>query len=146
MTDEFRLRTLARNLENAYRTLEVMKHARTTPPEVRVMRPTPGPQPPGNWLYIATFDDQYRRLREVAFNAFHDIHVKLKDDDAKATRLCHLIAYHAQAISQLDWADDLRDELENELRVIGSRCEPKETTTIQRAERIKQHLARKYSK
>lgn len=143
--DEFHLRTQARELANLYRQLHGLKHTHPTPPEVRTMKPAPGPQTPGNWFIIATYIDQEQRLREIAFNAFADLGVKLRDDDASAPRLCELIAYHAQAISELDWAEDLLDELGDQARVIRIRIRPPKTTTIAKTERIKKHLANKYT-
>lgn len=128
--DEFQLRDKARELAHHYAQLEEMKHTRHAPPEVRVMKPAPGPQAPGNWLYMATAIDQAQRLREVAFNALADVGVKLRDDDARAVRLCELLAFHAQAIAALDWADDLADELESQARIINRRCNPPETRAL----------------
>lgn len=128
--DEQQFRDTARHLGRLYEQLHELKHARPKPPEVRVMRPAPGPQSPGNWLYVATYIDQEQKLREVAFNAFHDIGVRIKDNDAAAPRLCALLAFHAQAASELNWATDLHDELTNQIRIIDRRCNPPQTTII----------------
>lgn len=131
--DEFQLRDLARELAGLYRQLNGLKHTHPTPPEVRVMKPAPGPQTPGNWLYVSLYIDQSTKLREVCFNAFSDIGVKLRDTDAAAPRLCHLIAYHAQPISELDWASDLADELEHQARTINRHCNPPEPAAMAKA-------------
>lgn len=122
--DEQQFRDTARRLGRLYEQLHELKHARPKPPEVRVMKPAPGPQSPGNWLYVATYIDQEQRLREVAFNALGDIGVRIHDTDATAPRLCALLAFHAQAASELEWATDLHDELTNQVRIIDRRCNP----------------------
>lgn len=142
--DETDLRELARSLKDEYVHLHSLKDARPKPPEVRTMKPAPGPRTPGNWLIVALYVDMEQRLREVAFNAFRDIGERLHDGDAAAPRLCHLIAFHAQAISELDWASDIMDELRDQERTINRRCNPPATTTLRRAERVKQHLSAKY--
>ncbi|HCD4228875.1 TPA: hypothetical protein NBQ01_002150 [Corynebacterium striatum] len=124
--DERDLRDLARHLANLYQELDSLKYSRPTPPEVRAMKPAPGPQSPGNWLYVSCWLDQEPRLREVAFNAFSDIGVKVRDDEAGAVALCQKLAFHAQAVSELDWASDLTDELEHQAKVIGRHCRPRD--------------------
>ncbi|MGN6019782.1 hypothetical protein [Corynebacterium striatum] len=128
--DERDLRDLARHLANLYQELDSLKYSRPTPPEVRAMKPAPGPQSPGNWLYVSCWLDQEPRLREVAFNAFSDIGVKVRDDEAGAVALCQKLAFHAQAVSELDWANDLTDELEHQTKVIGRHCRPRATREI----------------
>lgn len=125
--DERDLRDLARHLANLYQELNSLKYSRPTPPEVRAMKPAPGPRTPGNWLYVSCWLDQEPRLREVAFNAFSDIGVKVRDDEAGAVALCQKLAFHAQAVSELDWANDLTDELEHQAKVIGRHCQPHDT-------------------
>ena len=144
-TDEQHLRHLARDLANLYRELDSLKYSRPVPPEVRTMKPAPGPQSPGNWLYVACWLEQTTLLREVAFNALGDVNVKIRDNETGPIDLCTKLAFHAQAISELEWASDLVDELEHQVRVIGRHCRPPKTTTIQRTERIKRHLASKYA-
>ncbi len=128
--DERDLRDLARHLANLYRELDSLKCSRPTPPEVRAMKPAPGPQSPGNWLYVSCWLDQEPRLREVAFNAFSDIGVKVRDDEAGAVALCQKLAFHAQAVSELDWANDLTDELTNQTRILDRRCNPPQPAII----------------
>ena len=140
--DEQQFRDTARHLGHLYEQLNELKHARPKPPEVRVMRPAPGPQSPGNWLYVATYIDQEQRLREVAFNALADIGVRINDNDATAPRLCTLLAFHAQAASELNWATDLHDELASQIRIIDRRCNPDPVPTplIRQAESSEQLL------
>lgn len=126
--DEFLLRDLANELAEHYTQLDSMKHDRPTPPEVKTRNAIKGlgPQSPGNWLFVSTFIDQEQRLREVAFNAFSDLGIIVRDGEAGAIALCRKIAFHAQAISELDWADDLADELARQARIINRRCNPAE--------------------
>ncbi|OFQ48115.1 hypothetical protein [Corynebacterium sp. HMSC076D02] len=143
--DEQHLRDLARHLANLYQELNSLKYSRPTPPEARVMKPTPGPQSPGNWLYVATYLDQEQRLREVSFNAFADIGVRIHDNDAAAPRLCQLLAFHAQAASELNWATDLMDELTSQIRIIDRRCNPPQPNIIAKQpepRRGAEHIAR----
>ncbi|OFT46997.1 hypothetical protein HMPREF3158_05495 [Corynebacterium sp. HMSC06G04] len=128
--DEQQFRDTARRLGRLYEQLHELKHARPKPPEVRVMKPAPGPQSPGNWLFVATYIDQEQKLREVAFNALGDIGVRIHDNDAAAPRLCQLLAFHAQAASELNWANDLHDELLNQVRIIDRRCNPPQPNII----------------
>lgn len=143
--DEQHLRQLARHLANLYRELDSLKYSRPAPPEVRTMKPAPGPQSPGNWLYVACWLEQSTLLREVAFNALGDTGVHIRDDETGPIDLCAKLAFHAQAISELEWASDLVDELEHQTKVIGRRVAPPTKTTIARTERIKRHLANKYA-
>ncbi|WP_306592895.1 hypothetical protein [Corynebacterium striatum] len=142
--DEQHLRNLARHLGHLYQELNSLKYSRPTPPEVRAMKPAPGPQSPGNWLYVSCWLDQEPRLREVAFNALGDVQVKIRDNETGPIDLCTKLAFHAQAISELEWASDLVDELEHQTKVIGRRVTPPTKTTIAQTERIKRHLEAKY--
>ncbi|MHC9949021.1 hypothetical protein ACQX22_01630 [Corynebacterium diphtheriae] len=76
-TDEHQLRALVRSLADLYQELEELKYSRPKPPEVRVMKPRPGPFSPRNWLYVSCWFEQSTNLREVAFNAFGDVQVKI---------------------------------------------------------------------
>ena len=133
-TDEQHLRHLARDLANLYRELDSLKYSRPVPPEVRTMKPAPGPQSPGNWLYVACWLEQSTLLREVAFNALGDVNVKIRDDETGPIDLCTKIAFHAQAISELEWASDLVDELEHQAKVIGRHCRPRTAREVADAE------------
>ena len=128
--DEQQLRHLARHLANLYQELNSLKYSRPTPPEARVMKPTPGPQSPGNWLYVSCWLEQSVRLREVAFNALGDVQVKIRDNETGPIDLCTKLAFHAQAISELDWASDLVDELEHQTKVISRHCRPHDAPAV----------------
>ena len=143
--DERDLRDLVRNLANLYQELNSLKYSRPTPPEARVMKPTPGPQSPGNWLYVSCWLEQSVRLREVAFNALGDVQVKIRDNETGPTALCRKLAFHAQAISELEWASDLVDELEHQAKVIGRHCRPRTAREVADAEEPRhgaEHIAR----
>lgn len=143
--DERDLRDLARHLANLYQELDSLKYSRPTPPEVRAMKPAPGPQSPGNWLYVSCWLDQEPRLREVAFNALGDVQVKIRDNETGPIDLCTKLAFHAQAISELDWASDLTDELEHQAKVIGRHCRPRTAREVADSEEPRhgaEHIAR----
>lgn len=123
--DEFELRQLARDLIKLYAAMDELKHIPMKPPEVRTMQNTGGkPSMPGNWLWMSRAVEMEQRLRQVAFNAFSDIQVRLRDDDAKVGNLLELIALNAHAISELPWADDFCDELTDQDRTIGKWVNP----------------------
>ncbi|WP_165242107.1 hypothetical protein [Corynebacterium lizhenjunii] len=143
--DEHTLRHTARNLAAAYTTLNTLKHTPATQPEIRTMKPTPGPQTPGNWLYVCTSLEQETRLREVAFEALGSVGVKLADDDVAAPRLCQLIAFHSQAISELNWASDLLEELDSQRQIIDKRINPEQNAkALAKSYRVRRHLNQIY--
>ena len=113
------LRELARTLQTYYRALDEVKHIGKPTPQVRVMKPTPGPKPPGNFNAISTYVEQEDRLREVAQDALTTVGADLRSCDFHAKRLCVLLAYYAQPLSELDWVDDLACELRHQVKIIG---------------------------
>lgn len=129
--DESAFRTLCKGLGASYIRLGRLRDTRPRPPEVRsALKPAPGPQAPGNAIAINTLLDCETRLRPVAFNALGDVRVKLADGDARAFRLCSLMAFHAYDISRLGWAADLMDELQGQDRKLTKaieRIEPQDT-------------------
>lgn len=127
--DEFTIRHLTKDLHHLYTLLEERKHTPEKPKEARTMRPAPGPRAPGNHLWIARGIDMEQRLREIAFNAFHDLQIKLRDDDGKVHNILRLVTYHAQPIADLPWADDFQDELDRQARVMGKWLNPTANTT-----------------
>lgn len=129
--DEFELRQLARDLIKLYAAMDELKHIPMKPPEVRTMQNTGGkPSMPGNWLWMHRSVDMEQKLREVAMNAFSDIQVRLRDDDAQILNLLELIALNAHAISELPWADDFCDELTDQARTIGKWVNPPEPKEV----------------
>lgn len=132
MTDdlEWAIRDTARDLIKLYAAMDELKHIPMKPPEVRTMRPAPGPQSPGSWLWMARAVEMEQKLREVAMNAFSDIQVRLRDDDAKVGNLLELIALNAQPISELPWAADFMDELTSQARTIGKWVNPPDAGNV----------------
>ena len=131
MTHEFELRDTARELKHHYQQLQAHKHTTPNPPEVKTRNSVKGlgPKPPGNWLWINRYVELEQNLRELALNAFgiDGINIRIQDGDMAAPRLCHLIAWHAQALSELDWAADLMQELQDQARTINKWCNPPQT-------------------
>lgn len=125
MTDEFAIRKVAQELIGLYDALEERKHSPEKPPEVRTMQNTGGkPSMPGNWLWMARGIENEQNLRQLAFNAFGDLGIKLKDDDGVIHNLLAKIAFNAQAISELPWAADFHQELDDQARQIGTWLNP----------------------
>lgn len=131
MTNEFELRDTARELKAHYLQLQSLKHTTPNPPEVKTRNSIKGlgPKTPGNWLWVNRYVEMEQNLRELALNAFgiDGINIRMHDGDLSAPRLCHLIAWHAQALSELDWAQDLAQELEDQARTINRWTNPPET-------------------
>ena len=131
MTNEFELRDTARELKHHYLQLQALKHTTPNPPEVKTRNSVKGlgPKSPGNWLWINRYISLEQNLRELALDAFgiDGINIRIHDGDLSAPRLCHLIAWHAQALSELDWAADLQQELEDQARTINRWTNPPET-------------------
>src|SRR5690606_3067275 len=110
---EFEIRKVAQELKKLYEDMDSRKYEPEKPKEVRVMRPAPGPRSPGSWLWMARGIENEQKLREVAFNAFGDLGIKLKDDDGVIHNLLAKIAFNAQPISELPWAEDFHQELDD---------------------------------
>lgn len=131
MTNEFELRDTARELKAHYLQIQSLKHTTPNPPEVKTRNSIKGlgPKTPGNWLWVNRYITMEQNLRELCLNAFgiDGINIRIHDGDLSAPRLCHLIAYHAQPLSELDWAADLAQELEDQARTINRWTNPPET-------------------
>lgn len=146
MTNEFELRDTARELKHHYLELQQLKHTTPNPPEVKTRNSIKGlgPKTPGNWLWVNRYITMEQNLRELALNAFgiDGINIRIHDGDMAAPRLCHLIAYHAQPLSELDWAADLQQELEDQARTINRWTNPPQTphTLIRQAQSSQQLL------
>lgn len=151
MTNEFELRDTARELKTHYLQLQSLKHTTPTPPEVKTRNSIKGlgPKTPGNWLWVNRYITMEQNLRELALNAFgiDGINIRIHDGDLSAPRLCHLIAWHAQALSELDWAQDLQQELEDQARTINRWTNPPETprALIRKAQSSQQLLTAAYT-
>lgn len=133
MTNEFELRDTARELKAHYLELQTLKHTTPNPPEVKTRNSVKGlgPKSPGNWLWVNRYIEMEQNLRELCLNAFgiDGINIRLHDGDLAAPRLCHLIAYHAQPLSELPWVQDLAQELQDQARTINRWTNPPETPT-----------------
>lgn len=132
--DEFQLRDLAKELRTHYIELHELKYTSPTPPEVKTRNSIKGlgPKSPGNWLWVNRYVTMEQNLRELCLNAFgtDGIQVRIKEEDFTAPRLCRLIAWHAQALSELDWAADLLQELEDQARKINRWINPPEVPRV----------------
>lgn len=130
MTNEFELRDTARELKAHYLELQSLKHTTPNPPEVKTRNSVKGagPKSPGNWLWVNRYIEMEQNLRELCLNAFgiDGINTRLHDGDLAAPRLCHLIAWHAQALSELPWSQDLAQELQDQARTINRWTNPPE--------------------
>ncbi len=149
MTNEFELRDIARELKAHYLELQTLKHTTPNPPEVKTRNSVKGlgPKSPGNWLWVNRYIEMEQNLRELALNAFgtDGINIRLHDGDLAAPRLCHLIAYHAQPLTELPWAQDLMQELQDQARTINRWTNPPEHgQALLKSARVKRHLVGKY--
>lgn len=149
MTNEFELRDTARELKHHYLELQALKHTTPNPPEVKTRNSVKGlgPKSPGNWLWVNRYITLEQNLRELCLNAFgiDGINIRIHDGDLSAPRLCHLIAWHAQALSELTWAQDLQQELEDQARTINRWTNPPEHgQALLKSARVKRHLVGKY--
>lgn len=149
MTNEFELRDTARELKHHYQQLQAHKHTTPNPPEVKTRNSIKGlgPKPPGNWLWINRYITMEQNLRELCLNAFgtDGIGIHINESDFTAPRLCQLIAWHAQALSELEWAADLQQELADQARTINRWTNPPEHgQALLKSARVKRHLLGKY--
>lgn len=131
MTNEFELRDTARELKAHYLQLQSLKHTTPNPPEVKTRNSIKGlgPKSPGNWLWLNRYVTMEQNLRELCLNAFgtDGIGIHIDESDFTAPRLCRLIAWHAQPLSELDWSADLAQELEDQAHTINRWTNPPET-------------------
>ena len=128
MVDEHELRQLARELEHHYHQLQTLKHTTPNPPEIKTRNSIKGhgPKTPGNWLWVHRYVTLEQNLRELALKAFgtEGINTRITGTDFSARRICQLIAWHAQALTTLTWAQDLAQELEDQARQINRWTNP----------------------
>ncbi len=147
--DEFQLRDTARELAELYVEMHGLKNTTPTPPEVKTRNSVKGsgPKSPGNWLWMHRYVTLEQNLRELCLNAFgvDGIGIHIAEDDFTAPRLCGLIAWHAQALSELDWAADLLQELDDQAHSISRWINPPDqAAALLRSARVKRHLIEKY--
>ncbi|QRP60581.1 hypothetical protein [Corynebacterium minutissimum] len=147
--DEFHLRDTARELAELYIEMHGLKDTTPNPPEVKTRNSIKGlgPKSPGNWLWVHRYVEMEQNLRELCLNAFgtDGINVRIQESDFTAPRLCGLIAWHAQPLSELDWAADLLQELEDQARKMNRWVNPTDQAdALLRSARVKRHLVDKY--
>ncbi|OFK66573.1 hypothetical protein HMPREF2806_09485 [Corynebacterium sp. HMSC076G08] len=147
--DEFQLRDTARELAELYKEMHRLKDTNPAPPEVKTRNSIKGagPKSPGNWLWMHRYVTMEQNLRELCLNAFgaDGIGIRIAEDDFTAPRLCGLIAWHAQPLSELDWAADLLQELDDQARMINRWVNPADqAAALLRSARVKRHLVEKY--
>lgn len=147
--DEFQLRDTARELAELYIEMHRLKDTSPTPPEVKTRNSIKGlgPKSPGNWLWMHRYITMEQNLRELCLNAFgtDGIQVRITEEDFTAPRLCGLIAWHAQPLSELDWAADLLQELDDQARKINRWVHPPQLVAIAKQpepRRGAEHIAR----
>ncbi|WP_411708648.1 hypothetical protein [Corynebacterium sp. LaCa116] len=132
--DEFQLRDLARELRTHYQELQALKHTTPNPPEVKTRNSIKGlgPKSPGNWLWVNRYVEMEQNLRELCLNAFgkDGIGIHIAESDFTASRLCGLIAWHAQPLSELDWANDLAQELQDQAHTINKWVNPPQVPRV----------------
>lgn len=146
--DEFELRDLAKELAGLYRELGEARFARAKPPEVRVMRPSPGPRPPVPDHLVSLDEELSSRLFEFVRDCCNHIQ-PTKILTRHGQRLASWIAWHAYDVAQLDVASDLLEEMQDQARRIGKLVHPPEPKQVakrlepyHRAEVIIQRAAR----
>lgn len=114
--DQWELAEAANTLAGDYRDLEVAKSYRTTR-ETRIMRPTPGPQPPTNTHLLSLQDQCERRLKEMVGECMQHLGSN-SQAWANGTTLCTWLHHNAGPISQLPVAPDLLTELQDQHHTI----------------------------
>lgn len=148
VVDEWGIRAAARDLVGLYRELDQAKYAKTRQPEIRTMRPAPGPRSPAPDHLISLDEELSSRLMEMVGECrTHVSPTLILHEDGG--RLAGFVAWHAQAISELDVAEDLLAEMQDQARQIKRIVAPEGTATVakrlepyHRTEVILQRLAR----
>ncbi|TVS29811.1 hypothetical protein [Corynebacterium sanguinis] len=138
--DEFELRHLAKNLANAYATLDELKWTPVRQEQVRKMKPTfnsQSPEPDGDWalnlqieLMRDTPDDTIPGgLRSMACDALNHTSARGYGDELRPGVLCAYLYRHAWEISEKfpavdDLAELLRGQADYINRQISKRHPP----------------------
>ena len=116
MVDQFDIAQTARDLLNLYRELDSAKRHQVVR-EARVTRPAPGPQAPSPTHLLSLEVELTDRLFELIRDCANHIQpTKILTHDG--VRLCGWIAWHAGDIAELDFATDLHDEMQDQIRLI----------------------------
>ena len=116
VVDQFDIAHTARNLLDLYRELDSAKRHQVVR-EARVTRPAPGPQAPSPTHLLSLEVELTDRLFELIRDCANHIQpTKILTHDG--VRLCGWIAWHAGDIAELDFATDLHDEMQDQIRLI----------------------------
>lgn len=129
MTDEFALRDAAKDLLGLYVQLDRAKYAANQPKGERVMRAAPGPRPPAPDAIISLDEELVSRLFEMVSEVRNHIRPSLILTKY-GPRLCSFVAFNAQAISELDVAPDLLEEIHDQAHQINKRINPPDTAEV----------------
>lgn len=93
------------------------------------MRPAPGPRTPAPIILISLDGELTGRLFEMVRDIANRIE-PITILHHHGPRLCKWIAFRAQLISELDFADDLLEEMRDQARRINKRINPPEVATL----------------
>lgn len=120
---EWKIRDQAKDLAHLYQQLSTAIRTPPPPREIRVMAARPGPREPGNLFLISLDRDLVSRLQELVRDAANHL------DPARiitwdGVELCQWVAFNSQGISELDFAQDLLDELQDQARRLNKRLNP----------------------
>lgn len=130
MTDlEWSIRDTAKELAGLFRELDAAKYTRPKPPEVRSMRPAPGPRPPAPDHLVSLDEELTSRLFEMTRECANHIRPTLILTK-NGMRLCSFLAFNAQAVSELDVAPDLLDELKDQVRTLKRKLQPQGVQSV----------------
>lgn len=130
-TTEHEIRETARDLARLYEQLSAAVRAPAPEKEIRVMAPRPGPSEPGNLTLISLDHDLVSHLHEVVRDACNYIEPsRILTWDG--TELCNWVAFNSQAISNLDFADDLLEEMQTQARNLNRRLNPPQPADLAR--------------
>lgn len=117
MTDEWTIRDTAKTLADLYQDLDAAKYTRPKPPEVRTMRPAPGPRPPAPDHLISLDEELSSRLMEMVGEC--RTHLDPARTFAKdGVELARWVAYNAEQVAELGVAEDLLQEMQDQVRHI----------------------------
>lgn len=122
---EWKIRDQAKDLAHLYKQLSSAIRTPPPPREIRVMAARPGPREPGNLFLISLDRDLVSRLQELVRDACNHL------DPARiitwdGVELCQWVAFNSQGVSELDFAQDLLDELQHQARRLNKRLNPPE--------------------
>lgn len=121
--DEFQFRNDARKLQGLYHDLDQAKYAKLNARSERVMQARPGAQMPAQQWAMSLDVEMADRLMEVACDVRTYVApgtMLTKDGPA----LCDFLALHAQPIADLDFGDDVHEEVRDQIRRLVPKLYP----------------------